>query len=688
MAWALGDIPDPVDAGRASRERNEAVRLIRELHEEFPHNPIYQYDLVIIELPMVSGNDVAIEKREAVYRKHIGILERLLDNPPWELTLAALLAGSRGYGLAVKPPDVDQRSPQENIRQVLICVLAAEYSHLSAFCLYKIGKKAEGEALYHKAIHLLEAAPGWNLNIIARLYHELAKGHEENGRLADAITAIDRSLEYRATLLREQPDPYEYRGLQNDERLTAARLFMKAGREDEAVDAARAAFAAAVRLTEDFPSLQAWKLNWSNAVASNPAFFALLRRAANDELAAMADKAHNGDGWAWLAYICRGAGDHDRALEAARRALEINPKQLEALVWFGQHYRGRGEFASALDFFERATTAHPDSMRTWLARAELEMANNDNGGAIKSFDRAGELPPHLWYQRKRKALAHFKLGQFDEALSEIEKAVSMRPDDGSNLWWIPPEDVARCPNDHFRQEMLAQADRAVALTQGSAQCYLARGRLHAAMGQFTLARGDFEAAVGAFNAAGRLGSYEHYQRALCYLLDSDRAAYRAAGNEILARFNESPHRDELHWTVWTCVLAPGAVDDYPQVVSLASRAQALVPEDVQMKQAFGAALFRAGQFAEALKTLEEAESAPPHPNSSPVYARWFLAMAHHALGNSEAARQWYDRASAETEKLLTRTTVDPVPWNRRLTLELLRAEAANMFGDASDANSK
>jgi tetratricopeptide (TPR) repeat protein len=174
-----------------------------------------------------------------------------------------------------------------------------------------------------------------------------------------------------------------------------------------------------------------------------------------------------------------------------------------------------------------------------------------------------------------------------------------------------------------------------------------------------------------------------------FLGDDDRAGYRAAGNEILARCRDSERRDEVHWAVWTCVLAPDAVNDYRQLVALARRGHELVPDDMPMTQALGAALFRAGQFEEAVEVLAGAESAS-HPNTTPIYARWFLAMAEHSLGNTDAARQWYDRANAETAQLLakgpTEPGYEPIPWNRRLTLELLRAEAAEMFGESAENN--
>ena len=57
-------------------------------------------------------------------------------------------------------------------------------------------------------------------------------------------------------------------------------------------------------------------------------------------------------------------------------------------------------------------------------------------------------------------------------------------------------------------------------------------------------------------------------------------------------------------------------------------------------------------------------------------------MTHHRLGHPADARQWFDRAEAETTRLLANGKTEsgePLTWNRRLTLELLRAEATALL---------
>jgi hypothetical protein len=58
-------------------------------------------------------------------------------------------------------------------------------------------------------------------------------------------------------------------------------------------------------------------------------------------------------------------------------------------------------------------------------------------------------------------LVHFRLAQYEQALADIAKTVELRPDDVSNLTWIPLEDVASCPDEKFRTGMLALADKMI-----------------------------------------------------------------------------------------------------------------------------------------------------------------------------------------------------------------------------------
>jgi tetratricopeptide (TPR) repeat protein len=97
--------------------------------------------------------------------------------------------------------------------------------------------------------------------------------------------------------------------------------------------------------------------------------------------------------------------------------------------------------------------------------------------------------------------------------------------------------------------------------------------------------------------------------------------------------------------------------------------------------ALGAALFRAGQFEEAVDQLTELpntwEQAGQYIDRiSLPYAWFFLAMAHQQLGNEEEAIIWFDKATQWYEEELQGT----LSWHRELTLQLFQAEAAQLLG--------
>ena len=79
---------------------------------------------------------------------------------------------------------------------------------------------------------------------------------------------------------------------------------------------------------------------------------------------------------------------------------------------------------------------------------------------------------------------------------------------------------------------------------------------------------------------------------------------------------------------------------------------------------------RSGQYDEAKVELEKAlVAADDTTETSQSYTRYFLAMTEHHLGHEQAAHDQIQSANKSTEAELAETP----PWNRKLTLELLRA---------------
>jgi tetratricopeptide (TPR) repeat protein len=207
--------------------------------------------------------------------------------------------------------------------------------------------------------------------------------------------------------------------------------------------------------------------------------------------------------------------------------------------------------------------------------------------------------------------------------------------------------------------------------------YSQRGRSYAKVEQWKKAASDFAQAV-------KLGPEEavyRYRHALVLLRQGDTGGYRSVSAAGLVQFARTEKPDEAHWLAWTCALAPGAVDDWKSPLRLAQQASRGDPKSARFSTALGAVLYRAGRIKEAIQELDKNTKMFEAPGAnaaqtSPAYAWFFLAMAHQRRGNPEQSRRCLMRAIelADREK--------KPPWNRKLTLELLRREASSAIGVA------
>ena len=92
------------------------------------------------------------------------------------------------------------------------------------------------------------------------------------------------------------------------------------------------------------------------------------------------------------------------------------------------------------------------------------------------------------------------------------------------------------------------------------------------------------------------------------------------------------------------ILATGPIDqrDPERAVALARRAVELAPGQQMYLNTLGVALYRAGQYAEAISVLERSLAAGK--GEFDAFDLFFLAMAHHRLGHADQARACFDRA--------------------------------------------
>jgi tetratricopeptide (TPR) repeat protein len=116
-------------------------------------------------------------------------------------------------------------------------------------------------------------------------------------------------------------------------------------------------------------------------------------------------------------------------------------------------------------------------------------------------------------------------------------------------------------------------------------------------------------------------------------------ADREKAGEPLAK-----ERRSLNGLAWILVTGPIDQRDPEQAVTLARRAVERTPGQQPSLNTLGVALYRVGQYAEAVSVLEQSLAAGK--GESDAFDLFFLAMAHHrlGLGHVSQARDHFDRA--------------------------------------------
>ena len=120
--------------------------------------------------------------------------------------------------------------------------------------------------------------------------------------------------------------------------------------------------------------------------------------------------------------------------------------------------------------------------------------------------------------------------------------------------------------------------------------------------------------------------------------------------------------------VYTASLHPASGVPADEQVAFARRAVRL-QHDWDTLETLGAALYRSGQHAEAVRTLEEAVQL--YGKGGTNWMKFFLAMAHQRQGNTAKAKEWLAKAEPPGKN---------DDWEERLIDRLLRAEAEKLLG--------
>jgi tetratricopeptide (TPR) repeat protein len=222
-------------------------------------------------------------------------------------------------------------------------------------------------------------------------------------------------------------------------------------------------------------------------------------------------------------------------------------------------------------------------------------------------------------------------------------------------------------------------DRAEAAYSEAIQAHPVNGSLWDTVARFLIDRGHPDRAGATLEEAFRLMPEDFelgWHLSLIRLWIGDHADWRKLIGELFDRFGRTNNYLRANQLAWVCSLGPDGVADPQAPVRLTELALRIERSSsgrntANILNTLAAALYRAGQYEEATRRLEQevqARGGAVVPDDWPL-----LAMAHHRLGHHNQARQWLARLREHEP------STDPRRFWQELVIRLLFREAEGLI---------
>jgi Tfp pilus assembly protein PilF len=121
-------------------------------------------------------------------------------------------------------------------------------------------------------------------------------------------------------------------------------------------------------------------------------------------------------------------GEYEKAVEAYKRAIEINPDSAEAYYHLGMAYSSLGKYKDAVEAYSRSIKIRPDYAAAHYNLGHAYSNLNQHDKAIKAFRHSIQHEPDNLEAYFALGNAYFDSGREEKAVDTFEAAISRKPD--------------------------------------------------------------------------------------------------------------------------------------------------------------------------------------------------------------------------------------------------------------------
>ncbi len=126
----------------------------------------------------------------------------------------------------------------------------------------------------------------------------------------------------------------------------------------------------------------------------------------------------------------RRLGNLDQAVEDLQHALELDPNYKHPYIDLGLVEKNRKNYEQAIAYYDRALEIDPEFAKAYYNRGNVYWFQDRYDRAAMDYDQAIYIDPDYYFPYVGRAWALYALGHDALALQNADKALELRPGDG------------------------------------------------------------------------------------------------------------------------------------------------------------------------------------------------------------------------------------------------------------------
>ena len=124
---------------------------------------------------------------------------------------------------------------------------------------------------------------------------------------------------------------------------------------------------------------------------------------------------------------CQNERDYSKAIGHYSRAIELNPRSVEAYNNCGIAYRSIGDVDRDIEDYDKAIELNPEYADVYNNRGVAYKRKGDVDRDIEDYDKAIELNPEYADVYNNRGVAYIEKGDVDRAIEDYDKAIELNP---------------------------------------------------------------------------------------------------------------------------------------------------------------------------------------------------------------------------------------------------------------------